>query len=212
MILKKLSKRINYRKVKDHCHYAGKYRSTAHSACKFKFNAPNKIIVLFHNGLNYALHKNWPHLELLLSGSFFFFFIHTEFEEILGISLYSLRIRENKDQNNGYFSPSDDYHFIIKILANNFEGQVEYLGENTEQYNFFPILIEQKVSNIDRDGNESIATISYKIIFVVNLTFMATPLSNLVDNLTEKIHKIKCKDCDCFLEYESVNDNLIKYR
>ena len=39
---------------------------------------------------------------------------------------------------------------------------------------------------------------------------MATSLSNLVDNLTEGIHKIKCKDCDCFLEYKSVKDNLIK--
>ena len=33
----------------------------------------------------------------------------------------------------------------------------------------------------------------------------------LVDNPTEGIHKIKCKDCDCFFEYESVKDNLIKY-
>ena len=24
--------------------------------------------------------------------------------------------------------------------------------------------------------------------------------------------EIKCKDCDCFLEYESVKDNLIKYK
>ena len=24
------------------------------------------------------------------------------------------------------------------------------------------------------------------------------------------MHKIKCKDCDCFLEYDSVKDNLIK--
>ena len=39
---------------------------------------------------------------------------------------------------------------------------------------------------------------------------MATSLSNLFDNLTKEIHKIKCKDCDCFLEYESVKDNLIK--
>ena len=39
---------------------------------------------------------------------------------------------------------------------------------------------------------------------------MATSLSNVVDNFTEGIHKIKCKDCDCLLEYESVNDNLIK--
>ena len=41
---------------------------------------------------------------------------------------------------------------------------------------------------------------------------MATSLSNLVDNLTERIHKIKFKGCDCFLEYESVKDNLVKYK
>ena len=40
---------------------------------------------------------------------------------------------------------------------------------------------------------------------------MASSLSNLVDNLTEKNHKITCKGCDCFLEYESVKDNLTKY-
>ena len=39
---------------------------------------------------------------------------------------------------------------------------------------------------------------------------MATSLSNLVDNLAEGIRKTKCKDCDCFLEYESVKENLIK--
>ena len=39
---------------------------------------------------------------------------------------------------------------------------------------------------------------------------MATSLSNLVDNPTEGIHEIKCKDCDCFLEYESVKENSIK--
>ena len=41
---------------------------------------------------------------------------------------------------------------------------------------------------------------------------MASSLSNLVYNLVERIHKIKCKDCDCFLEYEIVKDNLIKYK
>ena len=39
---------------------------------------------------------------------------------------------------------------------------------------------------------------------------MASSLSNLVNNLAEGTHKIKFKDCDSFLEYESVNDNLIK--
>ena len=41
---------------------------------------------------------------------------------------------------------------------------------------------------------------------------MANSLSNLVDNLTEGIHKIKCKDYHCCIEYESVKDNLMRYK
>ena len=63
---------------------------------------------------------------------------------------------------------------------------------------------------IDKDGNESVETISYKIKFINSVRFIATSLSNLVDNLAEGIHKVKCKDCDCFLEYESVRENLIR--
>ena len=37
-------------------------------------------------------------------------------------------------------------------------------------------------------------------------------MSNLVNNPAEGIHKIKYKNCDSFLEYESVKDNLIKYK
>ena len=52
-ILKKLSKRINYRKVRDHCYYEGKYRGSAHNTCNLRFNVPNEIPVVFHNGSNY---------------------------------------------------------------------------------------------------------------------------------------------------------------
>ena len=41
---------------------------------------------------------------------------------------------------------------------------------------------------------------------------MATSLSNIVDNVTEGIQKIKCKDCDCFLVHESVKENSVKYK
>ena len=36
------------------------------------------------------------------------------------------------------------------------------------------------------------------------------PLSNLADTLIEETHKIKCKDCDFFLENKNIKDNLIK--
>ena len=39
---------------------------------------------------------------------------------------------------------------------------------------------------------------------------MASSLSNLFDNLAEGIYEIKCKGCNCFHEYESINQNLIK--
>ena len=41
---------------------------------------------------------------------------------------------------------------------------------------------------------------------------MASSVSNLVDNFAEGIHKIKCKDCNFFLENESIKDNLIKHK
>ena len=99
---------------------------------------------------------------------------------------------------------------IIKELANRFEGQSECLGENAEKYKTFSVPIEKEITKIDKDGNESVVTISYKMKFVDTARFMATLLSNLVDNLTEGNHKVKCKDCDYLLEYESVKDNLIK--
>ena len=51
--IKNISKNINYRKVRDHCHYTGKYIGAAQSCCNLKFNVPNDIPVVFHMGSNY---------------------------------------------------------------------------------------------------------------------------------------------------------------
>ena len=93
-ILKNLAKSKTYRKVRDHCHYTGIYRSTANSICNLRFNLPYKIPVVFHNTSNY------------------------------------------------------DYHFIIKELANEFKGQFECLGENTEKYKTFSVTTETKLQKL----------------------------------------------------------------
>ena len=55
-ILKKSLENINYWKVRDHCHYTGKYRGAAHNICNLKSNIPNEVPVVFHTGSNYDYH------------------------------------------------------------------------------------------------------------------------------------------------------------
>ena len=73
----------------------------------------------------------------------------------------------------------------------------------------FSIPVEKEVTDIDKDGNESVVTISYKIKFIDCARFIGNSLSNLVDNLGDRIHEINIKYCDCFLKYERINDMLI---
>ena len=68
------------------------------------------------------------------------------------------------------------------------------------------------MTKVDKGGNESVVIISYKITFIFSAKFMASSLSNRVENLAERIRKIKCQDCHCFLECESVKGNQIKYK
>ena len=79
-----------HHKVKDNCHYMGKYRGAAHSICNLKYKIPKEIPIVFRNGCSY------------------------------------------------------DYHFIIKKLVKEFDGNFESLGENTEKYITFSVLIKKK--------------------------------------------------------------------
>ena len=45
----------NY-KVRDHCHYTGKYRAAAHNICNLRYKVPKEILIVFHNGSIYDYH------------------------------------------------------------------------------------------------------------------------------------------------------------
>ena len=128
-----------HHKVRDHCHYTGKYRGAAH-ICNLRYKVPKQIPVVFHNGSTY------------------------------------------------------DYHFIIKELVREFEGNFECLGENTEKYITFSVPIKKKIENKDLE-------ITYKITFIDSYRFMSSSLSKIVDNLSEEIHNNKCLDCNSCLDY-----------
>ena len=43
-------------KVRDHCHYTGRYRGAAHNSCNLKYNKPKGVPVFFHNLTGYDSH------------------------------------------------------------------------------------------------------------------------------------------------------------
>ena len=53
---------------------------------------------------------------------------------------------------------------------------------NTKKYKTFFVLIEKQIIKTDKDDNENVVSTSYKVKFIDCARFMATSLSNLVDN------------------------------
>ena len=71
---------------------------------------------------------------------------------------------------------SYDYHFIIKELAKEFEGEINCLGENTEKYKSFSVPVIKEVKRISKNGKEITKTISYKLQFIGSTRFMISSL------------------------------------
>ena len=111
-----------YHKVRDHCHYTGKFREAALSICNLRYKTPKEIPVVFHNGSTY------------------------------------------------------DYHFIIKQLVKESDGQLECLRENIEKYITFSVQINEELDN----GK----TITYKLKLIDSFRFMSVSLLKFVDNLS----------------------------
>ena len=80
-------------KVKDHCHFTGKYCGAANSSCNLHYKVLKVIPVVFHNGSTY------------------------------------------------------DNHFIIRQLAQDFNGYFSCIGENNEKYISFSISIIKEQGN-----------------------------------------------------------------
>ena len=99
--------------------------------------------------------------------------------------------------NNG---SSYDYHFIIKGLAEEFDGDFECLGENKEKYITFSVPIKKESNEDD--------TIIYRIKFIDSFRFISTSLSTLVDNLSNKIiENEKWASCKSYLEFIKIRNN-----
>ena len=63
-------KEFNNDKVRDHCHFTGKYRGAAHNTCNLRYKIPKNIPVIFHNGSTYDNHFIIKELACEFDGNF----------------------------------------------------------------------------------------------------------------------------------------------
>ena len=61
--------------------------------------------------------------------------------------------------------------------------------------------IKKETIKRDKDGDDEIIEMLYKIKFIDSFRFMSTSLSNLVNNLSEGVYNNKCTDCKLNLDY-----------
>ena len=75
-------------------------------------------------------------------------------------SICNLKFTLSNETPVVFHNGSNYCHIITKKLANEFEGKLEFLVENSEKYKTYSAPIEKEVTEIDKDGNESVVTIS----------------------------------------------------
>ena len=80
------------------------------------------------------------------------------------------------------------------------------------KYITFSVPIEKETTKIDKDGNDKITEISYKIKFVDSFRFISSSLSSLVDNLSEGLHNDRCIDCKYCLDYMTTKNKQLIFR
>ena len=113
-----------YYKVRDHCHYTGKYRGAAHNICNLRYKVPKEIHnVVFHNGSTYDYHFITKELVKEFDGNFECLGENTE--KYITFSVPLKKKIKNKDTEITYkIKFIDSYRFMSssKLVDNLSEG------------------------------------------------------------------------------------------
>ena len=117
------------KKVRDHCHYTGKYRGAAHNICNLRYKVPKEILVVFHNGSTYDYHFIINELVKEFKGNFEC--LGENIEKYITFSVPIKKKIENKDLEITYkIKFIDSYRFMSSSLSK----LVDNLSEGVHNY------------------------------------------------------------------------------
>ena len=117
-----------YKKVRDHCHFTGKFRGAAHNKCNLKYKKPKFTPVVFHNLSGYDSHL---------------------FIKNLGVSEGNINCIPNNEEK--YISFSKDVvvgSYKDKKTGN--EKQIKHQLRFIDSCKFMPSSLDKLTSNLDK--------------------------------------------------------------
>ena len=128
-----------YKKVRDHCHFSGKYRGCAHSICNLNFcNRYFKIPVFFHNMKNYDGHLIIQNAEKL-SNKKKIDVIAQNSEKFINIGFDSLSVKDSfsfitasldKLVSMTKYDNTDEKERSKWVLRDNWQSNFRYSSKN----------------------------------------------------------------------------------
>ena len=128
---KKSKEYKNYCKVRDHCHFTGKYRGAARSVSNLKYNIPRFVPEVFHNGSTYDNHLIIKQLSKDFDG--YFNCIGENTEKYISFSVTFIN-KESANSNKKKKSDAYSLRFIdsFRFMNRGLDDLVKNITETKE--------------------------------------------------------------------------------
>ena len=190
-------------KVRDHCHYTGKYRGAAHEKCNLRYAVPNYIPIIFHNLSGYDAHLFIRELgEKFDSGSIDVIAENKEKYISFGVKVVvdELEIFGSKEKiTEGEMKIAEGNEMIDegKKLAKGSKGKEEIIAEGKK------IFAEGKKLVAEGERKKEIKR---KLRFIDSVRFMPSSLDSLSKNLVGT-NSMMCGLCFSEAELTHIDHN-----
>ena len=162
------------KKVRDHCHYTGKYKGAAHSICNLRYTIPKKIPVVFHNGSTYDYHFIIKQLARE-----FKYYLECLGENTEKYIIFSVPIRKVLDNDNDNDGDNDSDNDKDKIET------ITYRIKFIDSYLFMQDSLSNPVNNLSEINNKE-----PKNTFTDSMRSMTDSLLQSIDEVSEIDNKI----------------------
>ena len=120
-----------YHKVKDHCHYTGKYRGAAHDICNLRYKTLKEFSVAFHSGSTYDYHFIIKNLTEEFEGGFECLGENTEKYITFSVPIKKEITKKDKNGNDKIMKTSYNINFIdsYRFMSTSLSKLIDNLSE-----------------------------------------------------------------------------------